>query len=271
MTQVPGEAGVTVAINDASLLPPDAARPVVWFHNEVLLSRELRRRRLPALLRHRPTAIFCGTEQASHASRLLPFRARVILPHGLPPAILAAPPASAPPPPHALFISQAYRGLAGLIDFWRTSIAPARPDTRLTAHIAAADLPRHRALAESAPSISLLPRLPSHAIPALLAGARLLLAPGHRSETFCLAAAEAIAMGVPVVTFGTGALKERVRHGRTGFICRDRADMAQHTLALLTDDALWSRLHANALATRHNAGWNQVAQQWEKHFVEAKP
>jgi glycosyltransferase involved in cell wall biosynthesis len=105
-------------------------------------------------------------------------------------------------------------------------------------------------------------------MPALLRGARVLLAPGHRSETFCLAAAEAIAMGVPVITRGIGALKERVRDGDTGYVCGSTAELARRTLALLTDDALWLRMQAEGLATRQNAGWDRIAQEWETLLVE---
>jgi hypothetical protein len=263
----PRRADIVVAINDARLLP-DGPAPIVWFHNEVSAWREARRHRLPALFRHRPLAVFCGTAQARAASRLLPFRARKILPHGLPKSILDAPPAASPPPPHALFFSQAYRGLAGIIALWRRRIAPAHPAARLSAYIAAADVPPYRALAKGEPSIAILPRVANAAMPGLLAGTRLLLAPGHRAESFCLAAAEAIAMGVPVVTSGTGALKERVQHGRTGFICGSQAEMAQQCLALLTDDALWSRMQANGLATRTNAGWDRIARDWENLVAE---
>ncbi len=261
-------ADIDVAINDARLLSAGSGRSAVWFHNEVGVWREARRGRLVALARHRPVAVFCGRGQAAGAGFLLPFRARAVLPHGLPQAILASAPAAAPPPPRALFVSQAYRGLAEVIELWRALVAPACPKARLCAYIAPADLPHFQALAAPTPSIEILPRIGNDGMPALLRGARLLLAPGHRSETFCLAAAEAIAMGVPVVTRGTGALKERVRDGYTGFICRGTAEMARRTLGLLTDDALWSRMQAEGLATRHDAGWDRIAERWEELLVD---
>jgi len=262
----PGEADIHVAINDAGLLPAGAGPCAVWFHNEVGLWRETRRGRLAALARHRPVAVFCGHGQAAATSRLLPFRARAVIPHGLPQSVIDSAPAGSPPPPQALFVSQAYRGLTDVIALWRAHIAPACPQARLSAYTAPADLPRFQALGAATPSIAILPRIANAAMPALLRGARVLLAPGHRSETFCLSAAEAIAMGVPVVTRGIGALKERVRHTHTGYICRSTPDLAQRTLALLTDDALWSRMQAEGLATRQNAGWDRIAQEWEKLF-----
>ena len=263
-------ADFVIAVNDASLLPSGAAMPIVWLHNEVGLWREWRRGRVPPLWRHRPAAVFCGESQARQASALLPFRRRIVLPHGLPAAILQAAPAAQPPGPQVIYTSQAYRGLADMIALWRTRVASVNPLARLRAHIAAEDVGPYQALAAGAPTISILPRVANAEMPALLRGARLLLAPGHPSETFCLAAAEAVAMGVPVITFGHGALAERVVHGKTGVICRDPADMASQILALLADDTLWLRLQGEGLATRTHAGWDHAARLWEESFVHGQ-
>jgi hypothetical protein len=264
-------ADVTVAVNDASLLPAAAATPIIWFHNEVAVWREWRRGRLPALWRQRPIAVFCGAWQAGQASRLLPFRQRVVLAHGLPDAILQAAPSRQPPGPEVIYTSQAYRGLAEIIALWRDRIAPENPAARLRAYIAAEDVGHYLALAAGAPSIGIFARVANAEMPNLLRGARVLLAPGHRSETFCLAAAEAIAMGVPVVTLGRGALAERVAHGNTGFICQDWDEMASRSLALLSDDALWRRMHEAGAATRAHAGWDRVAALWEGCFLPRLP
>jgi glycosyltransferase involved in cell wall biosynthesis len=268
-TTVP-EAGadVAVAVNDARLLPAGPTRLVVWFHNEVTLWRELRRGRVPALWRRRPEAVFCGAGQARQASRVLPFRRRIVLPHGLPDAILRGVTAERPPASEVVYISQAYRGLAELIALWRSRVSPADPKARLRAYIAAEDIGQYRALAAGVSSIAILPRISNAEMPRLLARARVLVAPGHPSETFCLAAAEAIAMGVPVVTFGHGALAERVAPGRTGFICRDPAEMASCIGTLLGDDALWCRMHEAGLAMRAGAGWDHVAGFWEESFID---
>ena len=255
-------ADIGVAINDARLLPP-CQLPIVWFHNEVELWRELRKARLPALWRHRPACVFIGTEQARLASRLLGFRARAVIAYGLPPAVLAAEPASAPPAPQAIFTSQAYRGLRQVIQLWRTQVAPRVPGARLSAYVGAGDVAAYAALAADVPSITISGRIGNDAMLGVLRGARVLLAPGHRSETFCLAAAEAVAMGVPVVTLGIGSLKERVADAATGFICASWDAMAEKTRRILQEEALWSQLHRSGLATRAGNDWNRVAADWE--------
>jgi hypothetical protein len=247
---------VTVAINDARLLPRGAPGPAIWFHNEVEFGKEFRRGRLPALLRARPTAIFIGTEQAQAAPRALPFRRRVIIPYGLSNRILAAPPTAAPPPPAAMFTSQAYRGLKNVLAMWQKDVAPELPGARFRAYIAAGDVPAFAPLV-SHPGVAVAARIGNDAVLAQLLQTRV-------SETFCLAAAEAIALGVPVVTLGIGSLKERVRDGVDGFICRDFAEMAARTRALLTDDALWRRMQAAGIAARADRGWSNVAQKWRE-------
>ncbi len=255
-------ADITVAINDARLLPPGAPNPVIWFHNEVGLGREIRRGRALALMRSRAIAVFIGTEQARAASHLLPFGRRVVIPYGLSDRVLCAPTAAAPPPPVALFTSQAYRGLKEVLAFWQAQVAPAVPGAALRAFIAEADVPAYRALA-SDPSVTIAARVGNDAVLTQLRNTRVLLAPGHVSETFCLAAAEAIALGVPVVTLGIGSLKERVRNGVDGFVCKNYAEMALRTRELLSNHALWLRMQAAGISTRAGRDWHSVAGKWQ--------
>ena len=259
---IPAGADLHVAINDATLLPAGSATPVVWFHNEVSLIKEIRRARLPALLRHRPAAVFIGTGQAKNASQLFPFRCRKVIPYGLSDRILAARATGALPPPHAMFTSQAYRGLRHVIAMWQQVIVPAVPGATLTAFIAEHDVPAYRALV-SHPSITVMPRIGNDAIHERLRQTRVLLAPGHVSETFCLAAAEAIALGVPVVTLGIGSLKERVRDGIDGHVCRNFAGMGEQACRILLDEPHWRHLHVNGIATRSGQSWRKVAEKWQ--------
>ncbi len=254
---------VCVAVNDARLLAGQSGLPVVWFHNEVGAWREIRKARLGALLRYRPVVVFIGTEQARKASRLLPFRRRIVIPYGLPPAVLAAAPGEGVPGPWAVFTSQAYRGLREVIALWRAAVAPRVPGARLVAYVGSADVATYATLAAGEASIEVRPRIGNAAMLDVLRSARLLLAPGHVSETFCLAAAEAVAMGVPVVTLGAGSLKERVADGSTGFVCKSWDEMAVRVRETLTQDAVWARLRSNGLASRSGGEWAVVARNWQ--------
>jgi glycosyltransferase involved in cell wall biosynthesis len=61
----------------------------------------------------------------------------------------------------------------------------------------------------------------------LLSAVRCLLLPSQVAETSSLVAMEAVACGTPVIAFDTGAVREIVEHGRTGFLVRDVAGMAE--------------------------------------------
>lgn len=80
----------------------------------------------------------------------------------------------------------------------------------------------------------------------LIGGAEALVNPIRWNEPFGLVMIEALAAGTPVLAFAEGAAPEIVDHGRTGFVCRDEADMVAH-LAHITDidraDCRASALH----------------------------
>jgi glycosyltransferase involved in cell wall biosynthesis len=62
---------------------------------------------------------------------------------------------------------------------------------------------------------------------ALLRGAAALVNPIRWPEPFGLVMIEALLCGTPVLSFREGSAPEIVEHGRTGFLCRDEADMAE--------------------------------------------
>lgn len=70
------------------------------------------------------------------------------------------------------------------------------------------------------------------------------------TESFGLAALEAMASSVPVISSNTGGIPEVNIHGATGFLSNvgDYHDMAANTLKLLQDDALMATFKKNALA-----------------------
>jgi glycosyltransferase involved in cell wall biosynthesis len=61
----------------------------------------------------------------------------------------------------------------------------------------------------------------------LLAAARCVLLPSLVAETSSLVAMEALAAGTPLIAYPSGALREIVEHGRTGFLVSSPQEMAE--------------------------------------------
>jgi L-malate glycosyltransferase len=102
----------------------------------------------------------------------------------------------------------------------------------------------------------------------LLACADLFLLPSQ-SESFGLAALEAMACGVPVVATRAGGIPEVVEHGVTGYLAEIGAveEMAEAGVALLSDAGRWDQVSAaaRAVATERFSAAG-VVPQYEQYY-----
>ena len=105
----------------------------------------------------------------------------------------------------------------------------------------------------------------------LLSIADLFLLPSEQ-ESFGLAALEAMACEVPVVTSNAGGLPEVIQHGRTGFLhpVEDVEGMAASGLLLLTDPAVRERMAAEAVRmVRERFCVDLIVPMYEAHYRAA--
>jgi glycosyltransferase involved in cell wall biosynthesis len=86
---------------------------------------------------------------------------------------------------------------------------------------------------------------------------------GDPGETFCLALAEAQAMGVPAVVEPLGSTAERVIDETTGRVAKDDDGFVAASVALLRDDQLWRRWHLAALEHQRVLSWDAVGARFE--------
>jgi glycosyltransferase involved in cell wall biosynthesis len=251
-----------------------AARGVFWIHNP---GRYLRKPRYVwKLLRHRPVIAVTGAYHAATLPWWLPSGGRAVIPYGLaaPFRVHRAP--RAVPPPRAIFTSNPLRGLDWLLDLWVRRIRLAVPAAELhlycgpavygdrgdaKAEAMGAVLARAEALANA--GVRRHAPVPRAALIAALEQARVMLYRGDAGETFCLALAEAQALGVPAVVQRRGAVVERVEDGVTGTVAGDDEEFVNAAVALLADDALWRRRHEAALARQQGESWEQAAERFE--------
>jgi glycosyltransferase involved in cell wall biosynthesis len=268
-TKWPQRSDLYIANRDPSLIGAHASAGTVafWLHNPAqFLSKP---RYAWPIMRKKPKLVFLGPSHESTAPRWIKGGGRVQIGHGVEAPFLETPRAPGTPAPRALFVSNPMRGLDRLITLWRTHIQPHVPSAELHVFSGAQTYDGAKAKqmaaalrgAQAAASDGVVLRspVPKAALAGELADARALLYLGDPGETFCLAVAEAQAMGVPAVVKPIGAVGERVTHGETGFVETDDARFCERAVVLLTDDALWARQSAAALATRPQLGWARAA------------
>ena len=87
---------------------------------------------------------------------------------------------------------------------------------------------------------------------------RLFLTPGHKTEVFCLAAEEARELCVPIVTMGFGCLYERVEHGITGFVAKNKKEFIEYSNLILNDDTIYSDIKKNLFKKRNIRNYSNV-------------
>jgi len=208
--------------------------------------------------------------------RWMPSGGRVSIPYAIPDAFRHATPLTVAPPPRAIFTSNPLRGLDWLLDRWEARIHPALPAAELHLYcgpsvygaVGEAKAAPMRAVLARAESLArkgvrLFPPQPRAELIAALRQSRVMLYRGDENETFCMAVAEAQALGVPAVAQALGSLPERVQDGVTGFVAADEQSFAQRAIALLGDDALWRQQHEAALRLQRGASADDVAQRFE--------
>ena len=114
--------------------------------------------------------------------------------------------------------------------------------------------------------VRFFPNVPSGDLPALLQGLDVFVLPSHQ-EGLCIAALEAMACGVPVVSTRCGGPEEFVIPGQTGqLVDFDAAQMAQAVQSILVDRALRAHL---SLGARHIVEARYTYPRAERIFVSA--
>lgn len=169
---------------------------------------------------------------------------RIVIPHGVGDVFPAQTKMRDTPQPVAIFLSMTYRSLGSVVDIWRNHILPHPPDARGIILEEPSD--RHVDEALALPGVSLQSRFPDPLdLAQFMVRARVHLFPGHRDETFCNAAAESLACGVPLVTNGYG----------------------ERTVEILSNDTLWQAQHQGALSHPDVRSWDERAKQRSNLFL----
>jgi N-acetyl-alpha-D-glucosaminyl L-malate synthase BshA len=107
------------------------------------------------------------------------------------------------------------------------------------------------------------------AVEELLAISDLFVLPSE-TESFGLAALEAMACEVPVISTNTGGLPEINVHGVTGFLSNvgDTDDMANHALEILSEENKLRQFKKNALMQAKKFSLENILPMYEKYYAE---
>ncbi|MGD9914548.1 MAG: glycosyltransferase family 4 protein [Rhizobiaceae bacterium] len=236
-------------------------------------------KRIPVMWWYRPTPVVASRWQESEYSWVLPPQhPPIVIPLAVEETWRNHPPLAAPPPPTAIYASMAVRGLPWLLPVWDRLILPQMPEAKLrilgikrfsTEYSQdVPDIPWVNGMSDAGrASLEVMPTLKREEQREVMRTARVMLYHGHRSEAFCLAAAEAQALGVPTIVGPNAVLPERVRDGVTGFVRKSEEDFAEAALRLLRDDQLWRSQHEASLRLQQGLSWDEVAAEFERQVL----
>jgi glycosyltransferase involved in cell wall biosynthesis len=93
--------------------------------------------------------------------------------------------------------------------------------------------------------------------------ARVHLYPGHGKEVYAATLAESQAAGLPAVGRKRGAVPERVRDGRTGYLVPDDEAFANCAVLLLNDDQVFSIRSRDCRSSQRGRTWDDAAAEFE--------
>lgn len=251
-----------------------AKRKILWIHNEAKYL--LYWHRLKFLLKHRPVVVFSGKYHKSTLPFFIPTRGRSVISYGISDDVLNMTPCNPDERNKKVyFTSNPLRSLRWLVDLWVKEIHPKHSNAEL--HVFAGwktygawgksvknrmqtEIEYASQFAEN--NIIIRDVLPKHELFEEMKQGRAMFYRGDRAETFCLAVAEAQALGLPAVVCDFGSMKERVEHGVTGFVANTEADFVEYATKVLTDDQLFDAMSTAAMGRYTEMNWLKAANQF---------
>lgn len=251
-----------------------ARKKIFWIHNEAKYL--LYWRRLKYLLKYRPVVVFSGNYHKSTLPFFIPTGGRKVIPYGISEEALQMSISSPLDRNKKIyFTSNPLRSLRWLVDLWVSEIQPHHPDAEL--HVFAgwktygawgvAVKKRMQTEIEYASQfkmnkIVIRDVLPKQELFSEMKEGRAMFYKGDRAETYCLAVAEAQALGLPAVVCDLGSMKERVEHGVTGFVAKSDDEFVKYAIKVLHDEQLCEHLSIAAKIKHTEVTWLKAANQF---------
>lgn len=251
---------VAITNADANLLNlVNAKKKIVLSYSLQPIEKFLRKKQLFSYIKHRPKIFLLGEYHKKKRSIFLSLFGSEIYTPGIDDIFLESKIKFPKHSNQAIFTSRSDRNLNILLEIWNNYILPKSTNYKLliTPNNEDANFLKKK-------NIYFRKMDQQGNLIKDLLSSKMMLVPGHKAELFCLAAEEARELCLPIITLGIGSLKERVEHGKTGFIAKNYSEFAQYTLDLFKQDDLYNNLVKNLLELRGSKSWLNAAKNFLK-------
>jgi len=242
---------VAIANADANLLNLiNAQKKIVLSYSLQPVEKFIRKKQLYPYFKHKPKIFLLGEYHKKKRSILTSLYGTKIFTPGVDDIFINSEIKFPKHSNQAIFASRSDRNLNILIDIWKNYIYPKSDNYKLFI------TPNNENFNNLKKNNIYFRKLDlQNNLIKDLSASKMMLVPGHKAELFCLAAEEARELCLPIITLGIGCLKERVDHGKTGFIAKNNFEFAQYVFDLFQDDNLYNSIVKNLLELRGSKSW----------------
>jgi len=241
---------------------------VLWMHNELQIEKSLRKKEFLPIILNRPHVVFVSNYLKQLTSSFYPFKSKTIIPNGCSQLFINNK-RNKKIKPIFIWTVKRDKGLSEIIDIWCRIIFKKVPNAQL--HVHGLNVPKKKNIIiyYDKFNIKFFGIVDRDFLANKYKYSTAMLHPGY-DETFCISALEALASGLPVITFNRTALAERVINNVNGYIVATFEDMAGKAINLAADKSQLSKLSNNAIKSAKKFCWNNVALKWNKYLNNLK-
>ncbi len=252
---------VSISNGDCQLFKYTSSKKNILFsHSLQSIEKFLRKKQFFSYIKYKPKVCFISKYHKKKRSKLLYMFGHINLRWAVDEIFQKSPKPTNIDNNLAIFSSKEGRNQDLLIKIWKENIYPKNDKFKLLINSQNKDNKKFNIINRT--------QQDQNKLLEELSKARVFLIPGHEAELFCLAAAEASQMCIPIVTLGYGCLSERVTHDKTGFIAKNNEEFANYTYRLFTDDYKWQLMRDNLEKKRFELSWRKVADDLIRQLYE---
>lgn len=212
---------VVISSNDATIFNYiKTKRKILWLHNKLQIEKSIRKKQFFSLIKHKIEAVFVSKYLDKNTSSIYNFTKRIVIPNFLPSEFKDIKINNLIRKKNFIWSVQREKGIHDLLRVWINKIHISYPEAKL--HIFGINNLKFNKLKNF--NIYYHGHVPRRRLIKYYKESTAMICLGY-DETFCLNAIEAMACGLPIISFGKTALKEIIRNNQNGFIINSYNDL----------------------------------------------